>query len=270
MNQKVDITDSQRSTIKKALVLFIVADIFFSRYVFSFFELSPSIFLGYHVVANYALLAFSILYFGPDEFENLGDVLSITFIVLGCFLPIIFHSENPLLLNMALFAMGVMIAIYLYFNWHRYKKTPLKAAIGVTLWSFFFVLFVSIVYSFIDKNYARPIPDNLPFQLFMAAIYQFSYVAVIEEGIFRGLLYGIALKSFGKNKAILLQAALFWLSHIFETSNPVYFYLLLPLGTIFLTFLINRYKMLWTSIVAHVFLNIFFATLVTLINMYLH
>jgi membrane protease YdiL (CAAX protease family) len=93
---------------------------------------------------------------------------------------------------------------------------------------------------------------------------------VVEEGAFRGLLYGVMLKSLGKGKALILQAVLFWLSHIFEATNPVYFFVLIPLGTLFLTFMINKYKMIWPSIVLHVFLNVFFTPVATLVNTLFH
>jgi hypothetical protein len=81
---------------------------------------------------------------------------------------------------------------------------------------------------------------------------------LVEEVIFRGLLW-MCLEELGWSEfvIIIVQAWLFWLFHIYYMfSNPILFWLEIPLLNILLGILVRKYKSITPSSVAHILFNL--------------
>ena len=81
---------------------------------------------------------------------------------------------------------------------------------------------------------------------------------VIEEVIFRGLLW-MDLEALGWHhlRIVIVQALLFWILHMkYVLSDPVLFWLQLPLSGVFYGFLVWRYKSISPSSIAHILFNL--------------
>jgi hypothetical protein len=87
--------------------------------------------------------------------------------------------------------------------------------------------------------------------------YEASNAAVLEEFAFRGLFWAyLAKQSFGERTAYLVQALLFWLSHLDRAlTSPTGFWFVLPVSTVIFTLLAWRSRSLVASINAHTVSN---------------
>lgn len=81
---------------------------------------------------------------------------------------------------------------------------------------------------------------------------------VYEEIIYRGLLWMFLKgKNWKDSTIVLFQAFLFWISHIMSaTSDPIFFFAVVPIAGMLLGYMVWRTKSLTTSTVVHVLLNV--------------
>ena len=87
-------------------------------------------------------------------------------------------------------------------------------------------------------------------------IYNLSFGALIEETLFRGVLWGyLRGLNWKENKIIWTQGILFWMAHLNEISNPVTFFIAVPIGTIVFSLLARHSKQVLPSIIAHTVMN---------------
>jgi hypothetical protein len=81
---------------------------------------------------------------------------------------------------------------------------------------------------------------------------------MVEEVIFRGLLW-MCLEEFGWSELliIIVQALLFWIFHIYYMfSDPILFWLEVPIASVLLGILVWKYKSITPSSVAHILFNL--------------
>jgi membrane protease YdiL (CAAX protease family) len=96
-------------------------------------------------------------------------------------------------------------------------------------------------------------------------MYQLSFVTVIEEALFRGLLFGLLLMNgYKENTALFIQSVLFCGIHYLKLNDPILFFILLPLFTLSVSLIVKKYKMLYLSIMVHTFNNVFGGLIVAL------
>ncbi len=83
--------------------------------------------------------------------------------------------------------------------------------------------------------------------------------SVVEEIIFRGLLFGYLVKQSGNEKqSLLIQAVLFWLLHFhYLWLSPFSFWFGIPVSTLIFSMLVWRSRSLSSAIMAHVLSNTF-------------
>lgn len=79
---------------------------------------------------------------------------------------------------------------------------------------------------------------------------------LFEEIAFRGLLWAcLGYLGMHDNKIFCVQALLFWFLHINYWSNPITFWIWLPLGSLWLSLLVLRTKSLTLSTIGHFLFN---------------
>ncbi len=87
--------------------------------------------------------------------------------------------------------------------------------------------------------------------------YQIGYAAVSEEPLFRGFLWGYLLKLKWRELWIwLFQAGLFTFSHIYLiNTHPISFWVIVPIGSLVLGWLVWRSRTVASSMMAHGMVN---------------
>lgn len=210
-------------------------------------------------VSSFLLAVTSIIFLGPHQLETFRDHFSLWVIVFACFFLAIFAGDNKLIYKILFIILGVTLSIYTIINRKEIKIPDLN--------SFFIGLFSSIgavaVIVLISTALAANFFANYPIYYSVPVIVkvflsEFSLVSVTEEVLFRGLIFNLLVMNGSKeNKALFIQAILFWGIHYADITNPVQFFILIPLGTIFMTLIIKKYRMLYLSVMMHTFLNVF-------------
>lgn len=93
------------------------------------------------------------------------------------------------------------------------------------------------------------------------SFWNLSYVAIGEEPIFRGFLWGVLKNHKLKDTHILVvQGVLFWISHYKYWNNPLVFWGSLPLFSLLLGFLAWKSKSIFPPLIAHALYNAVIAT----------
>jgi len=118
-----------------------------------------------------------------------------------------------------------------------------------------------------SSSYHGTLPLDLPNYIHYVFIFNLSFVAVIEEAYFRGLIFSfLVMNGWSENKALLFQAILFISSHYMaDWNDPVLLFGIVPLQTFFVSWIIKRYKMLYLSIMMHTINNVFGGILVAVL-----
>lgn len=83
-----------------------------------------------------------------------------------------------------------------------------------------------------------------------------SFVSLVEEVIFRSLLWGI-LRKLGvmENRIFVVQGLAFWLLHLSSLAYALSFFVTLPIGIIIYSYLAHKSKQVFPSIILHTILN---------------
>ena len=251
-----------------ALIALIIFQSGFSQSIFSAMGVDYVNFLYLDAISAYAIIVFSVIFFSPNVLEVFRDHFTLWIIVLGCFLPVAFEGENTMIYKGIFISLGLILAIYIIVNRKNIKFPGLKLAFIGLAWSVGAVLIIALIYALLDQTYTKSFPSNLPTMIVQIFGYQLSFVAVIEEALFRGLLFSfMVMNGYKEDKAFVVQAVLFWAMHFGNIINsPTLFFVIIPLTTFLLTLVIKKYKMLYMSIMMHTFINVFVTALVTLIN----
>lgn len=254
-----------------ALIVLIVFQYGFSGSFFSAIGMDYMHFLYLDAVSSYAMIVLSVVFFSPNALELFRDHFTLWIIVLSSFLPIIFGGENTIIYKAIFVILGLILAAYTTVNRKNIKFPGLKSVLIGLIWSVSAVSILVLIYAILDQTYTKSFPPNLLAIIFSSFIYQLSFVSVVEEAHFRGLIFSfMVMNGYKEDKAFIVQAFLFWIIHFGDAiTKPVLFFVIIPLSTLFLTLIIKKYKMLYLSIMMHTFINVFTTILVALINTYL-
>ncbi len=80
--------------------------------------------------------------------------------------------------------------------------------------------------------------------------------SIPEELFFRGFLWGFLKKSgFKENKIILIQAALFWIGHLYYYNIKITFWIIIPTSGLLLGWLTYKSKSIFPSLIVHAIYN---------------
>jgi hypothetical protein len=219
-----------------------------------------------YAVISYSIIVFSIIFFQADKLEVFQDYFSLFLLIFTCFFRVSLGGQNEIIYRVILAGLGLVLVNHVIINRHNIKMPSLKVfTIGV-LWSVGTLVLTSLIRVIFDPNRGA-LPANLTAHIFSTLAFQLSFVTVIEEAYFRGLLFEFfTMKGINENKALLFQGILFWGMHYAKSSDLVLFLGVLPIITLSTTLIIKKYKMLYLPIMVHTFNNVFSPILVALIK----
>jgi membrane protease YdiL (CAAX protease family) len=218
----------------------------------------------FYVISSYTIIVLSIIIFRSSDLEVFQDHFSLWTIVLSCFLRASLGGENEALYKGILIFIGTVLSIYIIRNRKNIKMPNVKSIFISIVWSVGTVVLVAMVIAFLVHEHGS-LPSDLLSYIIKMSVFQFSFVTVIEESCFRGLLFCfLVMNGYKENKALFLQAVLFWGVHYMKMNNPVLFFVASPILILSITLIIKKYKMLYSSIIMHTLNNVFTAVLVAL------
>lgn len=128
---------------------------------------------------------------------------------------------------------------------HAHPNSAMITAILVIVFCFYWLYRIMFVGTPVIDRYIAFFLEGSPFW-------------VIEEVVFRGMLWA-SLEAFGwsRFRIVIAQALLFWISHIhYVLSDPVLFWLRIPILAVFLGILVWKYKSIYQSSIAHILFNL--------------
>ena len=98
---------------------------------------------------------------------------------------------------------------------------------------------------------------NAPLSVFLLQFrHAMGHSAIIEEPVFRGVLWGYLRKKGWRDQRILwFQTVLFWFAHVRHYSKPHIFLITMPLGALLFGWLAWKSKTLAGSLLAHGLFN---------------
>jgi Type II CAAX prenyl endopeptidase Rce1-like len=219
----------------------------------------------FYVVSSYTIIVLSIIIFG-NELEVFRDYFSLGTIIFTCFVRASLGGINESFYHGVLVVLGLILFFYTVINWKSIKVPSLKSVFIGLCWSVGITIILSLIRLGLDPTISI-LPSNLVSYIFGMLIYHLSFVTVIEEAYFRGILFSLLVANNVKeNSAFLVQGILFFGIHYMKIADPILFFVLLPLFTLSVTLIIKKYKMLYLSIMMHTVNNVFGALLVALIR----
>jgi hypothetical protein len=127
-------------------------------------------------------------------------------------------------------------------------------------WIFVSIAFCSLVLplSFIDSfSTGRYLaytftPGTLLADISQKTFFSLSFVSLIEEVMYRAILWGYLRKQgWSENKIFWVQAILFWVIHFYQIGTPITFFIVNPIGILIMSYLVRRSRQVFPAIVFH-------------------
>lgn len=214
-------------------------------------------YLYLYAIISYTMIVLCIIILHNKGLQVFQDHFSLWIIVFACFLAAGLGKEDDLIYRIFLILLGLRLSIHVIANRMRIKTPPLKSIFIGLLWSISTVIAISLLLKFLSSS-REAFPPNWLLYIINTLVFQVSFVTVIEEAYFRGLLFGFLVKNgYEENKALVIQALLFWGVHYLKIiTNPSLFFIAIPALTLTTTLIIRKYKMLYLSIMIHTFANV--------------
>jgi len=146
------------------------------------------------------------------------------------------------------------LVAYILINKKTIRTISLKIVGGSLLWALSTLLILALILA--SRDYKQPSASQT--SLLFDFLYHLSFVVVIEETLFRGLIFGfLTLNGFKENVAFATQGFLFWLIHFNQIGDPLVFFVFIPLLTLSTTVIMKKYKTVFSPILVHLIVNIF-------------
>lgn len=254
--------------IATAIILLIVLQSIFAS--FTRFLLQPEIYANILSATSYTIIVLGVLIFHAHEYESFADSFSLLAIVLGCVVRPVTGAKYESLINLYLGALGLCLVMYMISNRDRFKMPSYKSLIIGILWAVSTTVVLAIIAAFVSPSKFDTLPSNVLIILLNSLLVQFSYVTVIEESLFRGLLVGfLVMRGYKENAALGIQAVFFWAIHYAQIGNILLFFIFIPILTISTTLIVRKYKMVYMAILVHTFVNVFTLATTTVLQIYL-
>jgi membrane protease YdiL (CAAX protease family) len=220
--------------------------------------ISPYIAYAYTIFSYLALTVIISL-----EIKNLHefhiDHISLWLFVFSCFIRSRLGISNELFYQLLFIVFGVTIIFKTAKNYSSIPRTTKKAAFAGLILACL-VLVISTLAEFfqvrnwLNSNYLTSLGLNLLRQ----SVFQLSFVVLIEEFVFRGFLAGYLIKlGLQEKNAFLIQGLLYWVMHYTRFSDPITFFITLPVLAWSTSFIVYRYKQLTPALIIHMAVNIF-------------
>jgi len=219
----------------------------------------------FHTIISYVIIVFSLIVFREFELDMFRDYFSLGIIVATCFLRAGLGGSDETVFKALLILIGIILTNYIIVNRKSIIVPDMKSVFIGVLWSVGVTVVLSLLRVLLDPGH-RTLPANILAYIINISVFQLSFVTIIEEAYFRGLLFGFLLMSgYKENTALFIQAILFWGIHYVRFGDPVLFWVIIPIYTLSATLVIKKYKMLYLTIMMHTIYNVFGGILVALI-----
>jgi len=199
----------------------------------------------------------SLIWIKRNDLENFHiDKSSIIIFILS---GTIFRIGSSLKQSLIICLMGLLILYILIKGKFQLKPRNSNANLWIirSLYIGFFmpIILVTLSKLFISKTSTL---DTWPGLLvgFTIFIYELSHVAVQEELIFRGFIWGY-LKNYGlgDKKILIIQAIIFWITHLNYINKPYTFWVVVPIMSLVLGLIAWRSRSITYSAITHSMFN---------------
>jgi len=211
----------------------------------------------FYAMSSYTVIVLGIMIMRSYKIGMFSDHFTLGIILVSLFLHPTLGGDYGLIYQTYMKFLGILLSIYIIANRKSIVIPSLKSVAVGLLWSASTVIILSLLYVFFSPLRGS-LPSNLLNYIIEMSVFQLSFVTVIEEICFRGLIFGfMVMNGYKENTALFIQAILFWGIHYMDIANPVLFFGIVPLFTLSATLITKKYKMLFMSIVMHTLLNVF-------------
>jgi len=197
-----------------------------------------------------------LIYFEKDNldlFHIKGKDIKL-FILSNIFFQIFLFS-NLYLINLGC---GIFV-LWVYIKWIKPQEKSISG--GWIIVSVSLGMLLPFIFNWIDINIFRESTQDLPIPgLLTGIIYLMRTLAstvIIEEYTFRSALWGVCRKMNFKEPVILLiQAFVFWISHIHYLGQANYmFWFIIPIISLILGFVVLKYRSITPAVTIHALFN---------------
>ena len=238
------------------LVFFILLLVFFLPYAQIKATESNELFLNImyiRIIGLYITVICSIIFYRDFNLLHL-DTIALWMVIVSCFIRVGYNTNTETIYRLFFMLLGSVLVVFLVKNRINTNTPKLKHFFISLTWGMGTVVLVVLLLSgfSIKGYYAHSIE-----WLFSTLMLNFSFVTIIEETVFRGLLVGLlVIKGVKDDTAFIIQGILFWAAHYWQAQNTTLFFFALPIITVSLTLIVRKYKMLSLSIIVHTLVNI--------------
>jgi len=154
-------------------------------------------------------------------------------------------------------AMAIAFAVYIVRN--KKVLNTVKNHPKAILWNCLFVLAAvggtTVLFAYLRGFSGTESVFSLP-MLTNGILFQLSFAAVMEEPLFRGFLWG-SFRQMGIRDGLVcvIQAAIFWLAHLYYYDTGINFWIVIPIGSLILGLVIRKTKSTSYSMATHALIN---------------
>ena len=184
--------------------------------------------------------------------------ISIPALVLFLLSPVMAIISNPNdITAIARIVMAIVFATYIIRN--RKALNTVKNNPKSVLWNCLFVLasvgVATVLFAYI-RGFSGTESTVTIAMLANGIMFQLSFAAAMEEPLFRGFLWGSFRQMGIQNWLVcVIQAALFWLAHIYYYNTGINFWVVIPIGSLILGLVILKTKSTSYSMATHALIN---------------
>jgi len=224
-------------------------------------------YLYLYTISSYTLIVLGVIIFQGKGLEVIQDHFSLWIIVLVCLLAASQGGKQDTVYKVFLVLLALRLSIHILVNRKDINLPDIKSAFIGLLWSVVTIAIIVLFLYFLDPI-RRSLPPDLSVYLLSAFVDQVSFVTVIEEACFRGLLFTLlVMNGYQEDRALIIQAILFWGVHYMKIgADPASFFIALPILTLSTTLIIKEYKLLYLSVMLHTLVNVFGPVLVAILQ----
>jgi hypothetical protein len=209
-----------------------------------------------YAMSSYTIIVIGIMVFQVNGIKFFADHFTLWLIVLSCFLRSTYGGDLELFYQIYMFLLGAVLSIYIIANRKNIKTPSFKIIFVGLLWALGTAIAGALLRTMLKPENAN-LPPYLSPLIFRWLVLELSFVTIIEEAYFRGLLFGFLMMiGFKENTALFIQAILFLGTHYMEVGDPVLFFVIIPLLTLSVTLVMKKYKMLFLPIMVHTTNNV--------------
>lgn len=196
-----------------------------------------------------------VVILNQDRLRRLNmDRLYIVFLIIAGLIGVYLSLINDLWLIAAITIVAVIYFVYallihkIEFAFFERRSLP---SVLLVIAMFAAILYIISILTAIKVNF--PLSEQASLEFLLEDI----PFAIYEEAIFRGLLYMFFTDlGLSRSKVFFGQAFLFWLNHINRAiPNPMFFWVVLPILSLVLGYVVLRSKSLTLGTITHIIYN---------------